>query len=172
MPLLPYAVLLVVRGRLALAMATIAVARKKVTARAGSGRDGDYKEGGAVCLLRSITRSGMACRRRCRRGDGMDDQVGSPPPWPAAPAGSAQPEGLSGVLDHEQVPGADDAAQSAARLRGDRELWDVLAAEAFAGPAYAAFEEQIASTAAALGAVSLAKVPGVADLILLRDGRA
>jgi DNA-directed RNA polymerase specialized sigma24 family protein len=74
----------------------------------------------------------------------MDDQVGSPPPWPAAAAGSAQPEGLSGVLDHEQVPGADDAAQSAARLRGDRKLWDVLAAEAFAGPAYAAFEEQIA----------------------------
>lgn len=73
----------------------------------------------------------------------MDDQVGSPSPWPTA-AGSAQPEGLSGVLDHEPVPGADDAAESAARLRTDHELWDVLTAEAFAGPAYATFEEEIA----------------------------
>lgn len=51
----PYAVLLVVRCRLSLAIAPIAVTRKKVTARVGSGRDGDYKERDLACLLRSIT---------------------------------------------------------------------------------------------------------------------
>ena len=52
---------------------------------------------------------------------------------------------LDGARADESVPCAEVIADRAARLRADRELRDMLAAEGFAGPAYAVFEEDLAS---------------------------
>jgi len=50
--------------------------------------------------------------------------------------------------------------------------WGIAAGPRLGGPhAQVFFLEGPAGTAAALGTVSCAKVPGVADVILLRDGQ-
>ena len=49
------------------------------------------------------------------------------------------------IPDSEAVPDLDEVAERAARLQADRELRDALAAQGFAGPAYALFEDDLAS---------------------------
>jgi DNA-directed RNA polymerase specialized sigma24 family protein len=56
-------------------------------------------------------------------------------PW-ASPAEGSAAEGDASTAS---------LADRAARLRTDRDLWDLLTAQGFAGPAYAVFEEELAS---------------------------
>jgi DNA-directed RNA polymerase specialized sigma24 family protein len=69
-----------------------------------------------------------------------------PEPAPHAPPDTAPASGVrspKGSLEHLGAdPDPEERADNIARLQADRELRDALAAEGFAGPAYAVFEEE------------------------------
>jgi len=78
-------------------------------------------------------------------GEGMEDRLGpasSPTPTRVEPQ---PPETLPSCSAEEPVQDPESLAESATRLQADRELRDVLAAQGFAGPAYAVFEDELAS---------------------------
>jgi DNA-directed RNA polymerase specialized sigma24 family protein len=72
----------------------------------------------------------------------MDDRLGptSPTPTKVEPQ---PPETLPGCAPEEPVP--ESLADRAIRLQADCELRDALASQEFTGPAYAVFEEELAS---------------------------
>jgi DNA-directed RNA polymerase specialized sigma24 family protein len=71
----------------------------------------------------------------------MDNYTGQPAAMPtkvSSPSPEIRPDSAA-ALDTDEI------ADHAARMQADRELRDALAAEGFAGPAYAVFEEDLAS---------------------------
>jgi DNA-directed RNA polymerase specialized sigma24 family protein len=70
----------------------------------------------------------------------MDNHPGPPGATPVKV--SSPPPGIR--PDRASAPDPDEIADRASRLQADRELRDALAAEGFAGPAYAVFEEDLA----------------------------
>jgi hypothetical protein len=71
----------------------------------------------------------------------MDD---GPEPTGATPVTIDCPP-LAGHPGSMMEPDPDEIAERASRLRADCQLRDALAAEGFAGPAYAEFEDELAS---------------------------